>query len=197
MTYKEISFWAALTLFSCYLEASPVPTFWSDSYDAGDGICRCDSTYDHGINTTVVETPCGDKTVPQVCNLILEKYGTGPGSRTYYNTVQCGHQPYNNVADETECPGIPQVTTGTWSGPRCQETGSLWPLEGICEVDTDMSCSESSWTQRSNLNMLARCVTNNETELGYGIPFLAFLISFIAIGLFISQPKGTPGAYNC
>ena len=103
--------------------SSPTPTFWSDSYDPGDGICRCDSSYDHGINTTMVNTPCGQKSVPEVCALITEKYGVGPvGNRTYYNTVQCGHQPYNNVVDETLCPGIPQ-NTSNWTGPRCQETG--------------------------------------------------------------------------
>lgn len=133
-----------LLFFSVQVYASPTPTFWSDSYDAGDGICRCDSTYDHGISQTVVDTPCGQKTVPQVCQLINEKYGAGPtGNRTYYNTVQCGHTPYNNVADETLCPGIPE-NTSNWTGPRCNETGAKWPLSGICETEA-IDCGSSSW----------------------------------------------------
>lgn len=134
------------------LLASPTATFWSDSYDAGDGICRCDSSYDHGINNTQWETPCGTKSVPEICNLIQQKYGNGPnGNRTYYNTVQCGHPPLNNVADETDCPGIPNNTSGTWSGPRCNESGSLWPLAGICETDAGLSCSESAFGSFASL----------------------------------------------
>lgn len=145
--------------------ASPVPTFWSDSYDAGDGICRCDSTYDHGIATTMVQTPCGNKTVPEICDLIEEKYGAGPvGNRIYFNSIQCGYPPYNNVADETDCPGIPANTTGTWSGPRCQETGSKWPLDGICESEPVIDCGSSSW-QNGALAFMAHCVDVKESKI--------------------------------
>lgn len=174
---------AVVTLLLAWLtsgHASSNPTFWSDSYDAGDGICRCDSSYDHGINNTTVQTPCGDKKVPEVCDLIMEKYGAGPtGNRTYYNTVQCGWPPLNNVADETDCPGIPANTSGTWSGPRCNEKGSRWPLDGIC--DDGLDCGSSSWG-----GALAFCAVDLEQANQWWQDILLwmflFLIGAIATG---------------
>ena len=165
--------------------ASPTPTFWSDSYDAGDGICRCDSSYDHGINTTMVNTPCGQKSVPEVCALITEKYGVGPvGNRTYYNTVQCGHQPYNNVVDETLCPGIPQ-NTSNWTGPRCQETGSQWPLQGICE--SNLNCGNSSWGGSGSALQFS-CATSSSPENQVGLDKLLLLVGIAVLSIFMFPP---------
>ena len=104
------------------------PTIWSDSYSV-NGQCYCDSSYDHGIATTSVLTNQGSKLVPQICADINAKYGTGPAEgRVYYNTVQCGYEPANNIPDETDCPGI-SVSTGNYTGPRCQQKGATWNLD--------------------------------------------------------------------
>ena len=161
---KNIIVFTFLLMFSTTVYASPTPTFWSDSYDAGDGICRCDSSFDHGLAAMVVQTPCGEMTVPQVCAAIEEKFGAGPlGNRTYYNSVQCGHGPPNTANDELICPGIP-ADPPPWTGPRCNETASQWPLEGICETEPapDLSCTNSVWSQ--TLNLQARCITDGEIQ---------------------------------
>ncbi len=104
------------------------PTIWSDSYSV-NGQCYCDSNYDHGISTTSVLTNQGSKLVPQICADISTKYGTGPTQgRIYYNTVQCGYGPANDIPDETDCPGIP-VATGNYTGPRCEQKGATWNLD--------------------------------------------------------------------
>ncbi len=126
----------AAKFFSANDEIIPTPnqpTNWSDSYSV-DGQCYCDTTYDHGLRNITVSTNEGTKTVPQVCDAITAKFGTGSGSnRIYYNTVQCGLPPVNNAADETVCPGIPRAL-GDYTGYRCDESGASWNLEAVFPV---------------------------------------------------------------
>ena len=115
------------------------PAAWSDSYSVG-GQCYCDTNFDHGLSSIQVATAHGNKSIPQICADIKARFGSGAGNgRIYYNTVQCGHSPRNNAADEVVCPGIPRAF-GDYSGARCQETGATWNLErlyGNNEVDVD------------------------------------------------------------
>ena len=105
-------------------------TFWSDSYSV-DGQCYCDSGFDHGIASTIVETNAGPKLVPEICAAITSTFGNGSlQGRIYYNTVQCGFGPPNNAADETDCPGIPGGPN-FFAGPRCQESGATWNLDQL------------------------------------------------------------------
>jgi hypothetical protein len=184
---KTASIIAVLLLFlSAPLFASSIPTIWSDSYDAGDGICRCDSSYDHGISTTAVDTPCGQKSVPEICAAIIEKYGTGPSlGRTYYNTVHCGRPPLNDQPDELVCPGIPN-SSQDYSGPRCNEVGAAWPLEGICETSGSVDCSASTWGAGNSFRLSAECINetteldeyNNPIDLSKGLLLLCFFVFF-------------------
>ena len=105
-------------------------TFWSDSYSV-DGQCYCDSGFDHGVASTIVETNAGPKLVPEICAAITSTFGNGSlQGRIYYNTVQCGFGPPNNLADETDCPGIPGGPN-FFAGPRCQESGATWNLDQL------------------------------------------------------------------
>lgn len=97
-------------------------THWADSYSA-NGKCYIDSTFDHDIGNTMVQTPVGLRSVRQVAFAI----GDGPGKagNPIYNDVQCGNGPANNNGDEDpdQCPG--RVDLGS-SG--CFIKGPLWDL---------------------------------------------------------------------
>lgn len=106
------------------------PTAWSDSYSV-NGQCYCDTNFDHGLNSVSVDTPAGRRTVPQICADITSTFGTGSfNNRVYFNTVQCGHGPANNAADETVCPGIPRGLNN-YTGSRCNQTGATWNLDAL------------------------------------------------------------------
>lgn len=112
------------------IEEAARATSWSDSY-AVDGQCYCDSNYDHGLTSVIVDTPDGLKSVPQICADINALLGNGSNSqRIYYNTIQCGHGPANSAADESTCPGIP-AGVRDYTGARCYENGPTWNLEEI------------------------------------------------------------------
>jgi len=99
---------------------------WQDSY-AVDGVCYCNSNFDHGISGMTVDTPVGSRTVEQVCSDLRDRLGTGSSNgRIPYNTVNCGHRPYNTAADETGCPG--RVDIG-YEG--CDQIGPAWDLEAV------------------------------------------------------------------
>ena len=171
---------------------SPVPTFWSDSYDAGDGICRCDSTYDHGLATMTWPTPQGPKLIPQICSDILAQYGVGPtGNRTYYNTIQCGHEPRNTAADEAICPGVPDPVV-FYSGPRCQETGALWPIDALYPVeepDPVLTCGQSNWASFASFFSSDGCATSDlaEHKRSWGVIAIFYLIASAMITLIVCQ----------
>ena len=104
---------------------------WQDSY-AVDGRFYCNSNFDHAINNVRWNTPVGQRTVPQICDDIRDKFGTGRSNgRIPYNTVACGHQPYNNAADEAGCPG--RVDIG-YQG--CDQIGPNWDLDAVYSDDT-------------------------------------------------------------
>ncbi len=106
------------------------PTAWSDSYSV-EGQCYCDTNFDHGLTSVTVNTPAGNKRVPEICADITAKLGVGSfNNRVYYNTIQCGHPPANNAADESSCPGIPRATNN-YTGYRCQQTGATWNLDKV------------------------------------------------------------------
>jgi len=115
--------------------ASDIPdpttrTGWSDSYSV-DGQCHCDTSFDHGLSSVSVDTPEGAKPVAQVCADIQTKFGSGRSDgRLYFNTVQCGHDPKNDAADERICPGIPRAL-GDYTGDRCFETGATWNISSL------------------------------------------------------------------
>jgi hypothetical protein len=70
----------------------------------------------------------GQRTVRDVCHKIREQFGEGPkNDRKYYNTVACGHAPFNNAGDEDHdaCPG--RVDMGS---EGCQMYGPFWDLAG-------------------------------------------------------------------
>ena len=119
------------------------PTGWSDSYSV-NGQCYCDTNFDHGLSSVTVLTNNGRKTVPEVCATIRSTFGNGPQQgRLYFNTVQCGHGPVNNAADETVCPGIPRAS-GNFTGNRCFETGATWNLDQLYPGDSSPSETSSS-----------------------------------------------------
>ena len=90
---------------------------WKDSYSVGDR-CYCDTTFDHDIGDIRVNTPVGNITVREACDIL----GDGPGSqgRPIYNDVQCGNGPANNAGDEDYCPGRTDIGKEgcTHIGPR-------------------------------------------------------------------------------
>jgi hypothetical protein len=104
---------------------------WQDSY-AVDGRCYCSfgsHAFDHGIGSVPVGVAgVGTKTVRQICDQIKSKFGTGSANgRTYYNSVACGHAPFNQAGDEdwNACPG--RVDIGSRG---CQLFGPFWDLAG-------------------------------------------------------------------
>ena len=83
---------------------NPNPRVYRDSYSVGNR-CYTLPGLDHGVSTTVVDTPFGRMTVAEVANLIGP--GPGLGNNPVYNDVQCGNGPPNNFGDEDAgvCPG--------------------------------------------------------------------------------------------
>lgn len=109
-------------------------TAWSDSYSVR-GQCYCDSSFDHGVGSQRIQTNAGTKSVREVCAKIQASYGQGEAAgREYYNSIQCGHRPYNNAGDEQGCPGQP-IAMGNWSGPDCNNTGADWNLDRLYPQD--------------------------------------------------------------
>ncbi len=110
-------------------DINPGGKSWGDSYQA-NGLCWCDSTYDHGLNDVNVTSFMINgikRNIKDICDE-LKKH---PLVRDYqdgdsvYNDIQCGNGPANSDSknDETYCPGI--VTDGN-SG--CTITGPTWDL---------------------------------------------------------------------
>jgi hypothetical protein len=90
-----------------------------------DRKCWCDSTLDHDIGNTVVDTPFGKRTVAEVCaaQMASGKKPSRAPDDPIYNTVQCGNGPSNNAGDEypNVCPG--RVDIG---GIGCAQIGPKW-----------------------------------------------------------------------
>lgn len=97
---------------------------WADSYSVDDQ-CYCETTFDHNIGPVVVDTPVGQMTVREACELI----GDGPGSngRPKYNDIQCGNGPANDAGDEDWCPGRVDLQ-GTEDERKlgCNQIGPVW-----------------------------------------------------------------------
>ena len=112
---------------------------WADSFAVNMAthgkVCYCKTTFDHGIGEASIGTPAGCKNMRQVCQDIEDKYGPAPVSgRQYYNSIQCGHPPYNRhdgFPDELPpyCPG--RVDDG---GKGCQDIGPAFDLNAIYAV---------------------------------------------------------------
>ena len=106
---------------------------WADSFAVNTEkygkICYCKTTFDHDIGDATINTPAGCKNMRQVCQDIEDKYGPAPTQgREYYNSVQCGHPPYNQhvgLPDERPdyCPG--RTDDG---GKGCQDIGPAFDL---------------------------------------------------------------------
>ena len=96
---------------------------WADSYST-PGRCYCASTFDHNIGTIIVNTPFGQKTIKEVCDIL----GPGPGKtgRPVYNDIQCGNGPPNDAGDEDQCPG--RVDHGK---DGCKSIGPKWNFNGV------------------------------------------------------------------
>lgn len=97
---------------------------WMDSF-SHDRKCWCDSTLDHDIGKTVVDTPFGKRTIAQVCGAQMASGKKPPRLATdpIYNDVQCGNGPPNSFGDENPdvCPG--RVDIG---GAGCAQIGPKW-----------------------------------------------------------------------
>ena len=119
------------------------PMYWSDSYSV-DGQCYCDTNFDHDLDQVSVATPEGSRSVIQVCADITSRFGSGRSSgRTYYNTVQCGHQPANSAADERTCPGFLTDSSGAIQNYNCSATGATWNLETLYSGSGDSGNTDS------------------------------------------------------
>ena len=94
---------------------------YSDSYSVGDR-CYCETNFDHDLGPIRVDTPVGNITVREACDII----GPGPGSegRPVYNDAQCGNGPPNTAIDEVQCPG--RVDLGR---DGCNQAGPLWNFD--------------------------------------------------------------------
>ena len=112
---------------AAFAQENPQPGY-KDSY-AVDGVCYCDSNFDHGIENVTISTPVGNRTVRQVCDDIRDVLGTGRSSgRALYNDIQCGNGPANNAGDEDpgRCPGRVDI------GPDgCDDIGPRWDLDAV------------------------------------------------------------------
>ena len=116
-----LMFAMTLAFSSVHAAVTPDPG-WADSYSVGNE-CYIDSTFDHDVGSMLVQTPHGSKTVRQIARAL----GPGPGKagNPQYNTVNCGHAPYNSAWDEQPqaCPGrVDQGPSG------CMTTGPRWNL---------------------------------------------------------------------
>ena len=106
---------------------------WADSYSVG-GRCYCTyarHSFDHGIGDVVLRHGNLTHTVREVCDRIVTTFGVGSlQGRLFYNTVQCGHPPYNDdgMRDEVfdACPG--RVDAGR---NGCRILGPAFDLAGI------------------------------------------------------------------
>ena len=110
-----------------HAQENPQPGY-KDSY-AVDGVCYCDSNFDHGIANINISTPIGNRTVRQVCEDIEDALGTGRSSgRALYNDIQCGNGPANNAGDEDpgRCPGRVDIGPG-----GCDDIGPRWDLDAV------------------------------------------------------------------
>ncbi|MCG8701900.1 MAG: T9SS type A sorting domain-containing protein [Bacteroidales bacterium] len=114
---------------------------WADSYSV-NGKCYCATSFDHNIGGIKIKTPAGKKTVKEICNKIGK--GPGKGKNPVYNTVQCGHAPYNNAGDEDPgcCPGrVDQGAKG------CSKLGPKWDLSVFKKGKSE---SESGYELQEN-----------------------------------------------
>ena len=112
---------------AAFAQENPQPGY-KDSY-AVDGVCYCDSNFDHGIENVTISTPVGNRTVRQVCDDIRDVLGTGRSSgRALYNDIQCGNGPANNAGDEDpgRCPGRVDIGPG-----GCDDIGPRWDLDAV------------------------------------------------------------------
>ena len=112
---------------AAFAQENPQPGY-KDSY-AVDGVCYCDSNFDHGIENVNISTPVGNRTVRQVCDDIRDVLGTGRSSgRALYNDIQCGNGPANNAGDEDpgRCPGRVDIGPG-----GCDDIGPRWDLDAV------------------------------------------------------------------
>jgi len=132
---------------SAYAQDNPRLS-WEDSYSV-NGVCYCNSNFDHGIANTRVSTPRGQRTVRQVCNDIRSALGTGSrNGRIPYNDVQCGNGPANNAGDENRnrCPGRVDI------GPRgCDDIGPRWNLNAVYRNTSTSPNPEPAPTQPTNV----------------------------------------------
>ena len=112
---------------------------WADSFAVNTAthgmVCYCKTTFDHGIGNATINTPAGCRNMRQVCQDIEDKYGPAPASgRQYYNSIQCGHPPYNQ---HVGCPDeLPQYCPG-----RVDDGGKgthAWPAVPVFEVVNTM-----------------------------------------------------------
>ena len=92
-----------------------------DSYSVGDR-CYCESNFDHNISDLRVDTPVGNITVREACDIIGR--GPGPDGRPVYNDIQCGNGPPNDAGDEDYCPG--RVDIGR---EGCIQIGPKWNFD--------------------------------------------------------------------
>mmetsp|Transcript_28782 Transcript_28782/g.75522 ORF Transcript_28782/g.75522 Transcript_28782/m.75522 type:complete len:365 (+) Transcript_28782:122-1216(+) len=120
---------------SCTRQCTPAST-WADSYSVS-GRCYClfsPHAFDHGIGEVNISIGATNLTVRQVCQAIRARWGEGPtAGRQLYNTVQCGHPPYNDAGDEDfdACPGRVDVP----QGGGCRVVGPCWDLDSLNLTD--------------------------------------------------------------
>jgi hypothetical protein len=117
--------WAPLLEDNVYIRTDivglpkPGARSWSDSYSDGNS-CYCATTFDHNLAGVIVETPLGNMTMKDVCDLL----GPGPtGSRDgrpLYNDIQCGNGP-SVISDEVACPGRTE-----YGAEGCKYIGPKW-----------------------------------------------------------------------
>ena len=138
---------ASASIYANNAEAKPG---WADSFSSG-GKCYCDSNFDHGLGGMQADTPQGKMNMKDVCDLV-GKPSSG-GDKQYYNDIQCGNGPANEMWDEKDCPGIPDDSLKGddkyKKGAKCQEKGPKWDFGGQeaeelpeAEPDTEESTAE-------------------------------------------------------
>lgn len=178
-------------------EVSPRKTVWSDSYSV-NGQCYCDSNFDHGLRGVSVQTPDGQKTVPQICSDIQAKYGIGSiRNRTYFNTAQCGHGPANTAPDERVCPGVP-IAAGNYTGPNCGLTGARWNLDllyGNSNPIVQVQSGGSWWQPKASDNLTWQIQLQGDVVLKPGVDVYA--VDYTASQASINAAKATGAKLMC
>ncbi len=89
----------------CNAQWNPQPN-WKDSYEA-NGLCWCNSTFDHNLASKTIAINGTAYSVVDICDELEQHplFRNEQNNDPVYNDIQCGNGPVNDAPDEAGCPG--------------------------------------------------------------------------------------------